>query len=72
MLLYLMAIVFTGQALVEFQVIGRVPSHYLPGFPSVAWLGLAPTLQGVAIQSIMALLPPVAWLWMRRPAQEKK
>lgn len=68
-LLYAMAVVFLGQAAVELQAGGWLPSTPLAGAPHVAWLGLAPTLQGLGAQLAMAVLPLCAWLATRpRPA----
>ncbi|MDD5328510.1 MAG: FTR1 family iron permease [Sulfuricella sp.] len=65
-LLYAMAVIFAGQALIELQATGYLPSHYLPGFPSIAWAGVAPTLQGLGTQGMMLMLPSAVWLWTRR------
>ncbi|MDQ1258565.1 MAG: high-affinity iron transporter, partial [Pseudomonadota bacterium] len=42
-LLYTMAVVFLGQAIVELQAAGWLYSTALAGIPTVSWLGLAPT-----------------------------
>lgn len=65
-LLYGLAIVFMGQGIVELQAAGHLASLYLPWAPQVAWLGIAPTLQGMAAQGGMALLPALAWYWPKR------
>ncbi|MDR2688315.1 MAG: FTR1 family iron permease [Azoarcus sp.] len=63
-LLYGLAIVFLGQAIVEFQAAGWIASIYLPGFPQVGWLGIAPTAQSLGAQAAL-LLPPLIWLLWR-------
>lgn len=65
-LIYSLGIVFLGQGIIELQAAGSLSSAHLPGFPQVSWLGLAPTLQGVAAQGGMLLLPLLAWLWQRK------
>lgn len=67
-LLYTMAVVFLGQAVVELQAAGWVRSSPVAGVPQIAWLGLAPTVQGLSAQASMAALPLMAWLWMRKGA----
>ncbi|MDR1661854.1 MAG: FTR1 family protein [Azoarcus sp.] len=64
-LLYGLAIVFLGQAIVELQAAGWMASIYLPGFPQVGWLGIAPSAQSVGAQALLLLLP-FAWLAWRR------
>jgi high-affinity iron transporter len=61
MLLYGLALVFLGQAIVELQAAGWIASIYLPGFPQVNWLGIAPTAQSLGAQAALILLP-LAWL----------
>jgi high-affinity iron transporter len=61
LLLYGLAIVFLGQAIVELQAAGWIASIYLSGFPQVSWLGIAPTAQGLGAQATLLLLP-LAWL----------
>lgn len=69
-LLYGLAIVFMGQGIVELQAVGRLGSFHLPGVPQISWLGMAPTLQGTATQAAMALLPLLAWGWLKlRPVR---
>lgn len=65
-LLYAMAVVFLGQAVVELQAGGWLPSTAIAGAPHIAWLGLAPTVQGLGAQIGMAVLPVLAWLGMRK------
>ncbi|MDR1229165.1 MAG: FTR1 family protein [Azoarcus sp.] len=64
-LLYGLAIVFLGQAIVELQAAGWMASIYLPGFPQIGWLGIAPSAQSLGAQALLLLLP-FAWLAYRR------
>ncbi|MDR0634915.1 MAG: FTR1 family protein [Azoarcus sp.] len=64
-LLYGLAIVFLGQAIVELQAAGWIASIYLPDFPQISWLGIAPSAQSLGAQALLLLLPP-AWLIYRR------
>jgi high-affinity iron transporter len=60
-LLYGLAVVFLGQAIVELQAAGWIASIYLSGFPHINWLGIAPTAQSLGAQAGL-LLPPLAWM----------
>jgi high-affinity iron transporter len=62
-LLYGLAVVFAGQAIVELQAAGKIASIYLPGWPQVSALGIAPTAQSLGAQAILLLLP---LLWLAR------
>ncbi|GHT89786.1 hypothetical protein AGMMS49545_01030 [Betaproteobacteria bacterium] len=67
MLLYGLATVFLGQAIVELQAAGWIASIYLHGFPQISWLGIAPTAQSLGAQATLLLLP-LAWLaYAHRP-----
>jgi high-affinity iron transporter len=60
-----LAVVFMGQAIVELQAAGKIASVYLPGFPQISWLGIAPTAQSLGAQAALLLLP-LLWLGMQR------
>lgn len=70
-LLYGLAIVFLGQAIVELQAAGWIASIYLPGFPQISWLGIAPSAQSLGAQALLLLLP-LAWLAYRSSFTLKK
>jgi high-affinity iron transporter len=61
-LLYGLAVIFLGQAIVELQAAGWIASIYLSGFPHINWLGIAPTAQSLGAQATLLLLPVVWWL----------
>jgi len=68
-LLYYMAFVFTGKGVRELQEGNAIPLSAIPGFPSVEWLGLFPTWQGIAAQFALLVLFAFAVLktfWPRR------
>ncbi|HEX9484537.1 MAG TPA: FTR1 family protein, partial [Gemmatimonadaceae bacterium] len=68
-LLYYMAFVFTGKGVRELQEGNAIPLSAIPGFPSVEWLGLFPTWQGIAAQLALLVLFAFAVLktfWPRR------
>ncbi|MDR2625295.1 MAG: FTR1 family iron permease [Zoogloeaceae bacterium] len=65
LLLYGLAIVFLGQGIVELQAAGWFASLYLPGFPQVSWLGIAPSAQSLGAQACLLLLP-MFWFFYRR------
>lgn len=60
-LLYALSIVFTGQGIIELQAAGYLGSRPLPWVPHVAWLGIAPSMQGVIAQASLLLLPLLVW-----------
>jgi len=55
-LLYAMAVIFAGQGLASFQESGVVNATYISGIPTVAMLGLYPTVQTLAAQALLILL----------------
>ncbi|MDR3158986.1 MAG: FTR1 family iron permease [Zoogloeaceae bacterium] len=61
-LLYGLAVIFLGQAIVELQAAGWIASIYLPGFPHINWLGIAPTAQSLGAQAALLLLPLGWWI----------
>jgi high-affinity iron transporter len=65
-LLYGLAIVFMGQGIIELQASGNLGSQYLPWVPQIPWLGISPTVQGIAAQGSMLLLPALVWVWQKR------
>ena len=67
-LLYGLAVVFMGQGIIELQASGYLGSQYLPWAPQIPWLGISPTLQGIAAQAGMLLLPALVWAWLKRRA----
>ncbi|MDR1423612.1 MAG: FTR1 family iron permease [Azoarcus sp.] len=64
-LLYGMSVVFLGQAIVELQAAGWIASIYLPGFPQISWLGIAPSAQSLGAQAVLLVLPCL-WFAIRK------
>ena len=56
LLLYYMAFVFAGRGIRELQEGNVLPMTHLPHVPSVAWLGLFPTVETVGIQLVLLAL----------------
>ncbi|MDR2365372.1 MAG: FTR1 family iron permease [Zoogloeaceae bacterium] len=69
-LLYGLAVIFLGQAIVELQAAGWIAGIYLSGFPHINWLGIAPTAQGLGAQAAMLSLPLLWWLFVRKRGRE--
>lgn len=68
-LLYYLALDFAGNGVVELQNGRLLPITPLPGWPSLEWLGLYPTLEGVVAQAVLVAPLLVAlggWLVVRR------
>lgn len=57
LLLYGLAVVFAGQAVLELQAAGHLPVTPLAGVPQIQWLGLAPSVEGVVTQGGLLILP---------------
>ena len=60
LLLFCLAISFAGNGVVELQAVAVVPTHVLPGWPNLAWLGIHPTVEGMLAQGGIVLL---ALIW---------
>lgn len=54
-LLYYMAFVFAGKGIRELQEAGMVGTTIVPNLPSLEFLGVYPTWQGIALQSVLLL-----------------
>lgn len=65
-LLAAMAVVFAGRGIAALQEAGRLPASELD-LPSVAWLGIHPTVQGLGLQA--ALLALIAAILLRPGVQ---
>lgn len=65
-LLALMAVVFAGQGVAALQEAGRLPATPVPG-PTIALLGIHPTLQGLALQCALLALVAVLYFINTRP-----
>lgn len=64
-LLYAMCVIFVGHGIVELQAAAWLHSTYLPDFPHIAWLGVAPTREGLAAQGALVALPLAWWALTR-------
>lgn len=68
-LLYYMAFVFMGTGIKELQEGNLIPRSAIRGFPSVEWMGLFPSWQGVAAQFgllVLLLFAVLKTFWPRR------
>ncbi len=65
-LLFAMAVIFAGNAVLELQVAGVLKTTPLPALDAgVPWLGLHPTTQGVAVQGLLLLGAVLAFVVLR-------
>lgn len=64
-LLYLTALVFAGQGMLELQVSGLLHTTKLEGWPMISWLGMFPTVESMLSQAAVLALLPLGWIWMR-------
>lgn len=68
LLLYYLAISFSGNGVLELQGAGWISITPLAGVPRLSWLGLNPTLEGVGVQ-LLFLVPGLAalgWMLLKR------
>lgn len=63
-LLFAMALVFTGQGILELQVGSLIHTTRLEGWPMVSWLGIFPTRETILGQAFILMLLPAGWIWM--------
>ena len=61
-LLYLMSVIFAGKAVLELQVAGWLGNHYLSAMPTISWMGLFPSIEGIVAQLLMLTLPVLGWV----------
>ncbi len=62
-LLYALALVLAGQGIAAFQEAGWLPVTWV-SFPRIDWLGVRPTVQGLAVQGALLALGLGALLWL--------
>lgn len=67
-LLYLMAFVFAGKAVVELQAGGYLGVRELKGWPALPVIGFYPTLENLLLQSVfvVALLGSLSWVLFQK------
>lgn len=65
-LLLSLAFIFVGKGIVELQVIRWLPTTAIDGMPQLSWIGLFPSLEGLAAQTAFVLIATLALLLMRQ------
>lgn len=67
--LYYLAFVFAGRGIHELQEAGWLATTVVHGLPSLDWLGLYPTVEGLGVQAllILALAAAVLWVFVMKP-----
>ncbi len=66
-----LAFIFVGKGIVELQVIRWIPTTAVPGMPQLPWIGVFPTVEGLAAQAAFVLIAGFGLLLPRphgRPA----
>ena len=61
LVLLVLSVVLLGRGIAALQEAGVLSAFYL-GVPTIEWLGVFPTLQGVVAQMIAVILGVVLWL----------
>lgn len=64
-LLFILAVIFTGQGIAAMQEAGVIPAKIL-NFPSVELLGIYPTLQGIGLQLAVLLLGVILMVYQKK------
>jgi len=62
-LLYALAVIFAGQGIASFQESGVIGTTFISHVPTVAMLGLYPTIQTLIAQGILLILAIAALVW---------
>ncbi len=68
-LLFALSVIFAGKGTLELQVSGWISNTWLDDFPTISWLGIFPSVESLAAQAIMILLPVGGWLLLRSKTQ---
>ena len=68
-LMFVLAVIFTGKGLLELQVIGMVSSTPLTEAPHWEWLGVFPTAETLAAQGVLLLLLVIVAVFSMRGHQ---
>lgn len=64
-LLLILAFIFVGKGVVELQVIRWLPTTAVPGLPRLPWIGVFPSVEGLAAQAAFVLLAGLGLLLPR-------
>jgi len=64
-LLYYLAIGFAGKGVLELQLAGLFSTTQIPFVPTIAWLGVFPTLESITLQMTIILLLPLGYVYTR-------
>ena len=59
--LLMLSVILLGSGIAALQEAGVISAFYL-GVPTIEWLGLYPTMQGVAAQGLVIILSVIFWL----------
>jgi len=61
-----LAFIFVGKGIVELQVIRWLPTTAIDGIPQLSWIGLFPSMEGLAAQAAFVLIAGMAQLLPRQ------
>jgi high-affinity iron transporter len=62
--LYVMAFIFAGKAIHEFQEAGVIAESALQSLPKIKFLGIYPTVQTLVVQAVIVLAAAASVLWV--------
>ncbi|WP_202844911.1 cytochrome c/FTR1 family iron permease [Luteimonas saliphila] len=66
LLIAALAVVLIGKAVSALQEAGTLPVSWIDGAPRVAWLGISPTVEGLAAQAVIALVLAIGFVLASR------
>ena len=61
LVLLVLSVILLGKGIAALQEAGMLNSNYLPGWPTLEWVGFFPTLQGALAQAVAVVLAVLAW-----------
>ena len=61
LVLLVLSVILLGKGIAALQEAGMLNSNYLPGWPTLSWVGFFPTLQGALAQAVAVVLAVLAW-----------
>ncbi|MAO60518.1 MAG: cytochrome C [Alcanivorax sp.] len=61
LVLLVLSVILLGKGIAALQEAGLLNANYLPGWPTVEWVGFFPTLQGALAQAVAVVLAVLAW-----------
>jgi high-affinity iron transporter len=68
-LLYVLSFIFAGESIKELQAGGLLSNTTIPGLPIIGILGIYPSLEGIAVQSLMIFIMIMALFFRKKKVE---